>query len=175
VPAKEPAETLVTATTTPTDPVHLPEATPPAAPAPVAIAPAPPERTSAPTPAPAAALALPPSIPEPRRSSVRLPWLALGALVGIAASASIWLLAGRGQATTVPTVLASDPSDAEMRINGEVVKAQGTSGLVAQELEVGRTYELVVVKPGFVPWTKAIRPSAADRSISEFAQLRREP
>ena len=66
-------------------------------------------------------------------------------------------------------VIACDPSDAEIKVNGKVVKELGRPGIFSGELKVGEAHEIVVSKPGFAPWQKSLTPSASDKNINEFA------
>ncbi|HCF60764.1 MAG TPA: hypothetical protein DFS52_22535 [Myxococcales bacterium] len=69
----------------------------------------------------------------------------------------------------ISAVIACDPADAEIKINGKVVKELGRSGLYSDELTVGETYEVVVSKPGFEPWKRTLQPLPSDKQVNEFA------
>ena len=115
-----------------------------------------------------------PRDPVPPRPRLHLWSLALGMALGLGLACGAWLMASRAPATLGLT-LAADPADAQMRVNGEVVKSLGTPGVWAGFVEPGKAYELVVEKPGYASWTRAIRPAAGERQVTLFAQLRREP
>jgi hypothetical protein len=176
-PQRDVTEVLASSSATPTDPLHAPapDATPTPTPASV---PAPPVAATVMLPAPPVpAKPEPPPKPEPAppsRPRLHLSSLVLGLALGLGLGFGAWLAAGRAPAA-IPLTLASDPADAEMRVNGEVVKPLGTPGIFAGLVEPGRSYELVVEKPGYASWTRAVRPASGERAVAEFALLRRAP
>jgi hypothetical protein len=82
----------------------------------------------------------------------------------------------RALVTKVGLVLASDPSDAEVTLDGKVVKPLGRSGIFRSELDAGTPHELSVSKPGYKTWKEKMVPSAEDAKggIDKFAQLEKE-
>ncbi|MGI5865388.1 MAG: protein kinase domain-containing protein [Myxococcales bacterium] len=69
----------------------------------------------------------------------------------------------------ISAVVACDPADAEIKVNGKVVKELGRPGIYSDEFTVGETYVVLVSKPGFEPWEKTIKPLPTDKQINEFA------
>jgi serine/threonine protein kinase len=76
-------------------------------------------------------------------------------------------------ATGVPAVIASDPGDAEVAIDGKVVKALGVADIWSGPLSVGQPHEIAVSKPGYSTWKRAVSPAIADGPLKEFARLER--
>jgi len=69
----------------------------------------------------------------------------------------------------IAVVIVSDPTDAEVKINGKVVKELGVAGMYSGELAVGETHEVAVSKPGYETWRKTYEPKATDKPMNEFA------
>ncbi len=77
--------------------------------------------------------------------------------------------------TAVPAVIACDPSDAEVIIDGKVAKAMGVRDAWSGPLSIGQPHEVAVSKPGYSPWKKTLSLAAADGPHTEFVGLKRQP
>ncbi|MFN7132924.1 MAG: PEGA domain-containing protein, partial [Myxococcales bacterium] len=79
----------------------------------------------------------------------------------------------RALETKVSTIIATVPAEAEVRIDGKVVKEQGRTDFYSTEFVAGRPYEVKVSMAGYQTWTQTVTVSADEKLHKEFAQLAR--
>jgi serine/threonine protein kinase len=65
-------------------------------------------------------------------------------------------------ATTARLVIVSEPDDAEVRLNGAVVKRAGTRGFYVAEVPLGAPQDVQVRRPGYRPFSTQVSPRTAE-------------
>ncbi|MGC4115805.1 MAG: PEGA domain-containing protein [Myxococcales bacterium] len=68
--------------------------------------------------------------------------------------------------------IASEPSDAEIRIDGKVLRPLGSRPPAKSELPLNKPFEIEVTKPGFLPWKKTMTLGETDKPpVDVWAEL----
>ena len=65
-------------------------------------------------------------------------------------------------ATSGRLVVASEPDDAEVRLNGTVVKRAGTRGFYTADVPLGAEQEIQLRRPGYRPFTTKVTPRSGE-------------
>jgi hypothetical protein len=64
--------------------------------------------------------------------------------------------------TSARLVVASEPDDAEVRLNGAVVKRAGTRGFYVTDVPLGMVQDIQLRRPGYRPFSTQVSPRSAE-------------
>jgi hypothetical protein len=68
--------------------------------------------------------------------------------------------------------VASEPTDAEVKVDGKVVRPLGSKPPAKAEMPVGKPFEIEVTKPGYLPWKKMLTLGETDKApIDVWAEM----
>ncbi len=97
-------------------------------------------------------------------------------VVDVAAGQQVSKVEAKLQRVTraVPLVIVTQPSDAEVRVDGKVVRAQGSGDAFLGELDMGAEVMVEVRAPGHKPFAQRVT-AKEQKTVNVMAQLELEP